>query len=587
MISLSRTCLCWLCVLLASLAQPSRAEFRIVRPILGVPGFAEPGGTIESELLAPAGLADDEWQASLHNDLRDWTCTVELTEHGSYVENGTLTGYRLTIRTPGDTPPELFELVVSHPAGGSTTNAHCVKVVQDFEQDFYILHFADPQGWKQSAQYETGESLRDRRYGSTDQLYWASPAFNIINPRFMFNTGDELENGDQANEGLSAEERYRRYIQAMRTLDVPLLITRGNNDRGSYSFWKANIGVPTFSIRMGSFYACMNDYNANTYRAWLESDYAASFLEPGITFRLLGQHYHDNANAYNPPVGKYPDLMLVGHLHSWSVEQTTPYYRLRSGPAHYYSEAGILEFKNVAGNWTCPGAALHGINNKIRPYGSWGTVTNVTRTFLLPNDGSPHTNTVTVDNLINYNFWDGRARFLMRRISGGYTVGGGVKLAEYDYNAGSNVAVVVRIDIAPSAATVVSIMPADADRDGMDDTWERQYFGSTTNSAGQPDEDWDHDGSSDGDEHAADTNPTNALSFLGISALSSGSNGVNIAWHGGTGAWQYLDWLTSLTSTGETWSTVLTNSPPTAIATNFLHRGIISDTMFYRVRAHR
>jgi hypothetical protein len=175
----------------------------------------------------------------------------------------------------------------------------------------------------------------------------------------------------------------------------------------------------------------------------------------------------------------------------------------------------------------------------------------------------------------------------MRRISGGYTVGGGVKLAEYDYNAGSNVAVVVRIDIAPSAANVVSIMPADADRDGMADTWERQYFGSTTNSAGQPDEDWDRDGSSDGDEHAADTNPTNALSFLGISALSSGSNGVNIAWHGGTGAWQYLDWLTSLTSTVETWSTVLTNSPPTAIATNFLHRGIISDTMFYRVRAHR
>jgi hypothetical protein len=56
----------------------------------------------------------------------------------------------------------------------------------------------------------------------------------------------------------------------------------------------------------------------------------------------------------------------------------------------------------------------------------------------------------------------------------------------------------------------------DQDGDGMNDDWEEQYFGSTTNSSGGADEDWDNDGSRDLDEYEAGTDPTNPNSLLVI-----------------------------------------------------------------------
>ena len=46
--------------------------------------------------------------------------------------------------------------------------------------------------------------------------------------------------------------------------------------QGSFADWKRDISQPTYSITMGSFYVCMNDYETNENLVWFTNDYATS-----------------------------------------------------------------------------------------------------------------------------------------------------------------------------------------------------------------------------------------------------------------------------------------------------------------------
>ena len=74
------------------------------------------------------------------------------------------------------------------------------------------------------------------------------------------------------------------------------------------------------------------------------------------------------------------------------------------------------------------------------------------------------------------------------------------------------------------------ILAADLDNDGLRDTWERYYFGSTD---AMPDGDDDEDGFSNAAEFIALTNPKDASSLLDAQAvLPASGGGVNIVWPG-------------------------------------------------------
>jgi hypothetical protein len=95
-----------------------------------------------------------------------------------------------------------------------------------------------------------------------------------------------------------------------------------------------------------------------------------------------------------------------------------------------------------------------------------------------------------------------------------------------------------------SATTTFNISTtADADGDGMADTWETNYFGSNAIGANA---DADGDGVSNRGEYAAGTNPTNALSFLRVELdANSGSPVVSFgAEPGRTYAVEFRDNLT-------------------------------------------
>lgn len=430
-------------------AAVARAQVSLFRPNLGVPAFALTNGTWNVEVEATTGLASNGWSGVLANDLRSWTCTVERVDYGNCVFDRTLPGYQLVLRAPPDAPPEVFQLVVGHSAAGADTNRHCVSILQEWDASFYILHYADPQAETTNATAANGAG---GSHGSIQAIQWAAPVFSLIHPRFMLNTGDEVENG--------VATMYPKYIDAVEAIGAPLLITRGNNDaQGSLPNWKRDIGQPTYSLTLGSFYVIMKDYGANENYAEFTNDYASSFTNPAIAYRLFGQHYSSGGSVYSPPAGQYPHLMLVGHNHTFSTLSTTPYPILSSGPGWDYGAVGLFAFHPQGAGWACSNIAGYGAVNKIAVFGSWGAPRSVTNWFLVPNDGAAATNTTWVTNSLDYDFWDGRVRFLMRKSSTGYTVSGGDKLAEYDYAGGSNTAVLVKVNLRRNALTEVTVSP--------------------------------------------------------------------------------------------------------------------------------
>ena len=184
----------------------------IFRPQIGVPEFTEPGGVFRAEVKAGSGLSSNQWSIALANDLRTWTnCALEQVSYGAYVDNTSCTGYQLTIRVPTNIPPELFRLVVGHSSEGAATNRHAVSIVPCLETNFYILHYADPQAQASNAATAGGGA---GTHGSIQAIYWHAPVFSLINPRFVFDTGDELDdNYPRSDEWLCAIYRSHQYVR--------------------------------------------------------------------------------------------------------------------------------------------------------------------------------------------------------------------------------------------------------------------------------------------------------------------------------------------------------------------------------------
>ena len=490
-------------------AAGSGVGLEIFRPNFGVPEILEPGGSFRVEVTAPAGLSTSGWSVVLFNDLRAWSnAVVRQVQYGPHVYNNTVAGYALTVETPSSLPPELFGLLVRHTTGGAETNERCVSLVPCLETNFYFLHYADLQASASNALSANGANTP---YGSIQEIYWHTEVLNLIHPRFMFNTGDELDDGD-----VDTVQRYRQYQTAMNTLQVPHMITRGNNDRGSFGHWKTNFGQAAFSLRMGSFYVGMNDTQSGEMSAWFTNDVAASFTNGHVAYRLVGQHFNSsdrNPFFYTPQTGYEPHLMLVGHNHTFATLQTSPCRVLSSGPAYHYGAVALFSFSKSGGVWNCAGVSNHPAATRFYSVGDWGAP-SVACAYEAPNDGMSLSNTATITNSLAFDFPDGRVRFLMRRAVGGYVMTGGIVLAQYDYGS-SNAAVLAQVNIRAGRLTPVTVIRADTDEDAMPDAWEMACFGGLGTASEESD--FDQDSLLDVEEYLAGSDPTNRWSRFCVS----------------------------------------------------------------------
>lgn len=130
---------------------------------------------------------------------------------------------------------------------------------------------------------------------------------------------------------------------------------------------------------------------------------------------------------------------------------------------------------------------------------------------------------------------------------------------------------------------------ADSVGDGVPNLWRWQYFGgdgSTTNAASAAAADGDGDGATTLQEYLADTDPTNAASRLRMTGLRVSGGDAEVAWSGGSRAWQCLESATDLRA--GLWRPLFTNAPPTAVSNALLHvKGAHDTNRVYRIRAWR
>jgi hypothetical protein len=124
----------------------------------------------------------------------------------------------------------------------------------------------------------------------------------------------------------------------------------------------------------------------------------------------------------------------------------------------------------------------------------------------------------------------------------------------------------------------------DTDGNGLPDWWEQLYFGHLTGT--DPNADPDGDGFSNMQEYIADTNPTNSNSFLRMLPARVATNSVTVTWSGGSQARQHLQRASSMNGP-ITWTTVLTNQPPTLLTNSYVDPVGTNRAVFYRIEADR
>lgn len=428
------------------------------------PAFAQPADTFDVEVRA-ASLPVAGWTAELRNDIRSWD--AEVTVRTGKVYYGREDGYIFTVTVPDDISPELFSLVLINNQEKFITSANCLKVVQDFEEDFYILHISDEHVMRPKAEHPNGSSHPDPRYnnGSIEMVNWATDSINIINPRFVLHTGDNVQFWHESNSTQPLETVGKpnliNYRNAKLQYKVPTLMVGGNHDTGYtpqyilfdewHEHYEKVMGQRAFSLRLGSFYVITSEWTIDEHIQYSKDQLAASFDDPSIKFRLWASHYYDGLGKPRTIMTeeKPIDLGLIGHGHKAQTVQETPFPVHMTASGLSGMEHSFYNFnKEQDGSWICPQITSreNGID-RFKFFEDWGTNPIVSQTFESDNNGTQTENKVSILNRVRQNFYDGRVRFLMQK--GEYEVEGGTILAQYDYD-GNKTAVVVQVDIAPA-----------------------------------------------------------------------------------------------------------------------------------------
>ncbi len=433
--------------------------------------FTESGRTFTVELEADQGLPATGWHAHVENDLNRWPCEVVAAARGS-IDRGTRPGWLLTLRAAADVPPELFTLEVQGPLGGRVSTPRSVHVVPDLEADFYILHQSDQHLTLDAAAEPGGRASTRWGHGSKEALQWVAPVVNLINPRLVFETGDNMHLYNMKDDWCGMDEaknRVDRFFDGLSSFAVPTVLTTGNHDIGWSDYvdiaaWRAfyndYVGQRAFSFRMGSMYVLSSEWTTDEYLPWARADYARSWRDTGIHYRMQITHFYDGLDGWTTAVPSGvapPDLVLVGHNHRTRILQAHPYPVLSVGSAQDHQRASYIDFKRTATGWTSAQPAAHADSvNVFRLLGPHGAPT-VSAAYLHPNDGRAESNEVTVTNALPMDFYDGRIRFLMAK--GDYAVSGGQVLSQYDTVDGRRTAVLVKVDLRGQATTHVRIYP--------------------------------------------------------------------------------------------------------------------------------
>jgi hypothetical protein len=428
------------------------------------------------------------WNATISNDLRSWHCAV-ISANYSKIDRGTEPGWQIVASVPADASPELFTLAVS--CDELTSVQHqALSVAPCFTNDFYILHLSDEQIVNEKHNNPSGQFYNS--VGTCEEMKWMQEPINLINPRFVIITGDQIDyNGAldgwnnwhnwgyepgqhrrfTKDETLAIQKRLiEMYKECHQGFRVPYVEAPGNHDvppvnkplLGTDIKWhpiavplyEAEFGQRSWSFHMGEFYILLHDWSESSLRQWAAQDYETASSDPRVKFRIIGQHFNTD-QAFVPGAC---DLMLIGHGHTTATIQQSPYYIYEDGPTFKYGTSGFFNFRHSDRGWACDqtSAPRDPKKDTFRLFGDHGVVKAVRSNRA--DSMNVAENSISITNDLPQKFYDGRVRFVLPR--GEYNVSNGTILAHYDCVRGTKTAVLVRASIPASTNITIEISPA-------------------------------------------------------------------------------------------------------------------------------
>ena len=429
----------------AALRAAVRDDGALWRPRMATPALVALDKPTDQQFTAEVRASESArgWHASLANDLKSWDCQV-VSANFARINRDTEPGWKIVLRVLPGTSPELFDLTLTSDQSDSVQE-QAVSVCPTFATDFYILHHSDEQIVNEKHTDPAGTYLQ--MVGAADELQWNQGPVNLIHPRFVLVTGDQIDfNGAldgwnnwpnwgyrpgakkrfSAKETVEIEDRlsrlYRQYHAGGR---VPYVESPGNHDvtpedkklfgsethwhPTSIDFYERYFGQRSWSFRMDDFYVLMHDWTDHDLKPWAAADYAAASADPTIKYRLVGQHFHTDKAL----IPASCDLMLIGHGHQTATIQSKPYYIYEDGPTFKYGTTGFFNFKHTAVGWTCDQTqAPRDVSKDVFHLFTVNGLTKTVRTDQ-PDPMNINAHAVTITNDLPEQFYDGRVRFIL------------------------------------------------------------------------------------------------------------------------------------------------------------------------------
>ncbi|MBN1895871.1 carboxypeptidase regulatory-like domain-containing protein, partial [bacterium] len=375
-------------------------------PVIGRPVLVRPGQSFVIECQTGSGSSN--WTAALTMPYGRAELSVTPGDHANGIR-------RLTAAVPADTPFELYDLHVQASGGVDDVSRNCVRVIPEFRQDFSFVHLPDCHlpsvSW--IGFYDDAHSVPELRQVLKE--------LDILNPEFVLQTGDIVDNGQD-------ESQFRIAQDVLAESRMPVFLTGGNHDlwytghdNWARFFGKAmNYGFSYGSTRFLGLE--MYDIPAKTFTSdqmkWLARSLDAS-IQAGESGRILFYHYDESRQITGDFADRYAiDAVLYGHTHI-NGEQVIGAGTLKLNTSYTMNENGEYRLIRVRGGKIAehPVLSFKRIRTDISP----------------ENDGSSWKMSADIVNEQNFGLENALTKLHVRRDAAPFEVEGGRVLQFIDY----------------------------------------------------------------------------------------------------------------------------------------------------------
>jgi len=403
------------------------------------------------------------------------------------------TNNKIWVRIPGDTPEELYNLIVK--SGGETSvSLKSVKTVREFRMSHSFIHITDTHISRQWV----GEP--ENGYGKELELFdnFVKVA-NIIAPDFVITTGDNIHDytrfnadstgwGGELERGADqlplAEEKFANYfdgangLSGIHGLISPTFSIPGNHDfygvpgddhQAKVAQWNRLCGKRVYGFSYaGTRVLAADDFLGDPVidipnespMSGLQGDILKSFLSeegPG-SVRIMAQHRHDRCDTLFINAHKI-NILLNGHSHTPGSEYvgetptliSRPGVVCRSGVTNIDEELGFFRIFRINGSSYESSPPLRFCKDPEVNYLELDL--NLTLDFERPNDGSSSSNSATINNQLGVKLPGCKIRFVMKK--GIYEVKGGQ--IDQVIESGDLTVVDVRVDVENGKPATITI----------------------------------------------------------------------------------------------------------------------------------